>query len=960
MPKADGSIIIDTKIRDENLNSEFEKLTKTFKEISKTLNSLAREIRKFTQEMAETTPKAEEMSKDVGEATKNVDALGKEVGETAKNVDTLGKEAEKSANNTEKLAKGLEDVEKEAEEAAPDLDKVADETEKIGENSKDAENGLSGLFGKIFGASAVADIAADVLKQAAEAIKDFVMDSVSAAAEVKASNAQFEQTFKDLEGTAEKSLNNISRQTQISATRMKNSYSSVYAFTKSVGADSATAMDIANRAMIAAADSAAYYDRTIEDATETLQSFLKGNYENDAALGIAATETTRNAKANEKYAKSFDKLSESQKVDVLLAMVEAGNEASGALGQAAREADSWANVTGEASEAVKQLLAELGSPILEAIIPKIQKITAAINEMLEETASDKFRKNMQEITDRWEDAEKQFRTTSDEIQTTAEKASYYIDRLDELEAAGVKTAESQREYADIVSFLNELYPSLNLVIDENTGLLITNTNAIRNSVEAMKQKALYEAYERRYADALSAQADAVVEVRKAQRELTRASEEHEEITRKLTSSTGKEVEALKTIYRAQRNVELAEKYSAEEAAAAMQAFEYLTGSMEMLSDADMELVERLIELEKEEKNLTKDIKDGEAIIAEYDAQLEQVKEELGLVAEETEKCGDNQEVIITATEKATNAIKGMAQAHNEAKVAARESIDSQIGLFEELSVRSERSSSQIIENWKKQKEAFLNYADNLQKAIDMGLDEELVRQLSDGSAASMAILDEFVNGTSANIDQINDAFENLNQAKDTAADAIAGVQTDVDGELKEIIKDAHMAGADIPEVLAKGISEHSEYVADAMRELAQDALKVYYDSLKGMNFPIPQKSSGKYDVVPYADTASVAPSAFSVPYLATGAVIPPNAPFMAVLGDQRRGTNVEAPLSTIQEAVALVMQDQAAAMLAGFEALLQENRMLRKTVEGIEVGDTTIGQAADRYARKMAVVKGGG
>lgn len=40
-----------------------------------------------------------------------------------------------------------------------------------------------------------------------------------------------------------------------------------------------------------------------------------------------------------------------------------------------------------------------------------------------------------------------------------------------------------------------------------------------------------------------------------------------------------------------------------------------------------------------------------------------------------------------------------------------------------------------------------------------------------------------------------------------------------------------------------------------------------------------------------------------IPYLASGAVIPPNAPFMAVLGDQRRGTNIEAPLDTIKQAV---------------------------------------------------------
>ena len=41
----------------------------------------------------------------------------------------------------------------------------------------------------------------------------------------------------------------------------------------------------------------------------------------------------------------------------------------------------------------------------------------------------------------------------------------------------------------------------------------------------------------------------------------------------------------------------------------------------------------------------------------------------------------------------------------------------------------------------------------------------------------------------------------------------------------------------------------------------------------------------------------------NIPYLASGTVIPPNSPFVAVLGDQKRGTNVEAPLSTIEDAV---------------------------------------------------------
>jgi len=41
----------------------------------------------------------------------------------------------------------------------------------------------------------------------------------------------------------------------------------------------------------------------------------------------------------------------------------------------------------------------------------------------------------------------------------------------------------------------------------------------------------------------------------------------------------------------------------------------------------------------------------------------------------------------------------------------------------------------------------------------------------------------------------------------------------------------------------------------------------------------------------------------SLPKLATGAVLPPNQPFLAMLGDQKKGTNIEAPLDTIVEAM---------------------------------------------------------
>lgn len=48
-------------------------------------------------------------------------------------------------------------------------------------------------------------------------------------------------------------------------------------------------------------------------------------------------------------------------------------------------------------------------------------------------------------------------------------------------------------------------------------------------------------------------------------------------------------------------------------------------------------------------------------------------------------------------------------------------------------------------------------------------------------------------------------------------------------------------------------------------------------------------------------------SKLTVPQLAKGAVLPPNKPFLSIVGDQKNGTNIEAPLDTIKQGVAEVL-----------------------------------------------------
>ena len=261
----------------------------------------------------------------------------------------------------------INDLKKELGSAGNALDDTADAMDNAGQSSI--------KFGDLIKANVIADFVVDGIKQVASAAKDLASSFVQAAADVRAEKAQFSQTFGDLAGEATTAIQNVATTANTLPTLLQPAATSIYAFARSSGATTAEAMDLMSQSMQVAVDSAAYYDRTLSETTETLQSFLKGNYENDAALGVSATETTRNAEAMKLFGKEFNDLSEIQKQQTLLQMVVDAQELSGAMGQAAREADSWANVQGNLNEAWRQFSATNGQAMLDALIPVIQEVT---------------------------------------------------------------------------------------------------------------------------------------------------------------------------------------------------------------------------------------------------------------------------------------------------------------------------------------------------------------------------------------------------------------------------------------------------------------------------------------------------------------------------------------------------------------------------------------------------------
>ena len=165
-----------------------------------------------------------------------------------------------------------------------------------------------------------------------------------------------------------------------------------------------------------------------------------------------------------------------------------------------------------------------------------------------------------------------------------------------------------------------------------------------------------------------------------------------------------------------------------------------------------------------------------------------------------------------------------------------------------------------------------------------------------------------INGFESAITNFKNVIGNLlDTVKSQFSDGFKGVANVVIGYLNNILQ---------------GIEN---MVNNAMKSIA--ALAIIATSLTGVKVDIP------------TDKLTIP----KIPYLASGAVIPPNAPFMAVLGDQRHGTNIEAPLDTIKQAVREVIGNGNGGKYQ-FTAQLNRRTLFDEFIEEAKLRQSTTGR----------------
>lgn len=196
--------------------------------------------------------------------------------------------------------------------------------------------------------------------------------------------------------------------------------------------------------------------------------------------------------------------------------------------------------------------------------------------------------------------------------------------------------------------------------------------------------------------------------------------------------------------------------------------------------------------------------------------------------------------------------------------------------------------AKTITDWSKK------YATAAESAAD-NLTAGAAQKAPDIKAAGESIAGAFADGIASSVEK--------------SAQAARSVTGQVTQAFSSAYASAKNAGKGLTEQYAEGIKAGSGTAKTAMSNVMQSLLSITQsgvsairDLIDKINTKLQTKSGTQPDLSALLDKIVGGMKGLKIPHLAQGAVIPANREFMAVLGDQKSGTNIETPLDTMVQA----------------------------------------------------------
>ena len=183
--------------------------------------------------------------------------------------------------------------------------------------------------------------------------------------------------------------------------------------------------------------------------------------------------------------------------------------------------------------------------------------------------------------------------------------------------------------------------------------------------------------------------------------------------------------------------------------------------------------------------------------------------------------------------------------------------------------------------------------------------ENLIKKIADSATAAKDggkdIMEGEKKGLEEGYPETEDFLVEAQKALQRAANDVNGIHS------PSTVYEEH--GKNIMLGLANGITNNAHYAEEAIRSVLNSLASIAERGINNIVWSF-NNTVGQLNAKA-TDTGVTIPTLNSVaiPRLATGAVIPPNREFLAVLGDQRQGTNIETPLATMVAAFKQAMSE---------------------------------------------------
>ena len=726
----------------------------------------------------------------------------------------------------------------------------------VDDSAEGAADSWKSAVGKIVGTLSAAGIASILLGWGKAAI--------SAASDLAEVQNVVDVTFGDSASRIEAWAKQAGKQYGLTETAAKRYTSTIGAMLKSQGmADDEivkTSTDLAGLA----ADMASFYNLSFDEAFQKIRSGISGETEPLKQLGInmsaANLEAFRLAKGIQT---AYSAMSQGEQTALRYQYIMQAT--ADAQGDFARTADGYANASRRMETAMDTIKTKGGQLLLEVVEPLVSDVADLLTEL---TAVDFS------VLDEFADIDTNVSKKTASIAQTAEDARGLTVELERLSEKTEKTDDEQRLWLETCKRLVQTIPGLSSVINAETGEVNGGAQAVRDYVKAWEEGqtklAMLSAVQRKESaleTAFSELPGLELDTAVAEHRVKKQKEKLDEIRKKYglsgsgydiivrTNATG----GAGTLTEVEKEWNAAVTELGRLRKAASDANDKFSQSK-----ADYEEAKEALEEYRDVVNeMPVDIEAAADATNEWSAEMK----EAGSTAVEASKkaleaLGEYVQGVHDATEKA---VDGIVKGFDKITRPTTELEEKRSKLIEQQNAlnRSTREGAQEYDRLQKQIDdlnksldeyspkgmqdalesqlAFMDeYIKNLEKAQSMGLSNDLLASLSDGSVQSAEYLSQLVASPEA-AKKVDELFQQVQEKKKGFTDALTQQKLTVDDTYAAMVEtaktaigqmdlgeEAKTAMGDTVAGLAQGISEQVPEVRSAV-----DAVLAELNRLQG-------------------------------------------------------------------------------------------------------------------------------